>query len=114
MNSIDYCPNFEKGNGLIVCIGVDWQSGEVLMHCDMDETAWQKTLAEKFLYSYSTSEQKTIKQGESSGNIMKIHGIEKLACCDEDTDACVVKIEVLGTGKACHTGNKSCFFDKVV
>lgn len=102
-------PDFIKRDGLIFCIVQDWQSSEVLMHCYMDVSAWEKTKETGYLWRYSTSQGKLQKKGETSGNIMKVHEIS----LDCDRDACSIKVEVLGRGEACHTGNKSCFFNKV-
>lgn len=104
------CPDFKKRDGLILCIVQDWQSNEVLMHCYMDVSAWEKTRETGYLWRYSTSQKKLQQKGETSGNIMKIHEI----VLDCDRDACLIKVEVLGRGEACHTRNKSCFFDKVI
>lgn len=103
-------PDFEKRGGLILCIVQDWQSKEVLMHCYMDVSAWKKTRETSYLWRYSTSQEKLQQKGETSGNTMKVHEIS----LDCDRDACLVKVEVSGRGEACHTRNKSCFFDKVV
>lgn len=103
-------PDFEKRGGLILCVVQDWQSNEVLTHCYMDVFAWKKTRETGYLWRYSTSQGKLQKKGETSNNTMKIHEIN----LDCDRDACLIKVEVLGRGEICHTGNRSCFFDKIV
>ncbi len=102
-------PNFEKRDALIMCLIQDWQSKDVLMHCFMNKEAWEQTQKTGYLWRYSTSQQKMQQKGETSGNKMKV--LEIILDCDRD--ACLVKVEVLGKGEACHLKNQTCFFIKV-
>ena len=46
-------------------------------------------------------------KGETSGNVQDVKEIYY----DCDADAILLKIEQ--TGPACHTGNRSCFFNRI-
>ncbi|MFD1707776.1 bifunctional phosphoribosyl-AMP cyclohydrolase/phosphoribosyl-ATP diphosphatase HisIE [Siminovitchia sediminis] len=98
-------PDFSKG--LLPAIVVDDKSGEVLMLAYMDETAYQKTLETKETWFYSRSRQEYWNKGATSGNRQRVKSI--LADCDGDT--LLVRVDPLGP--ACHTGEKSCFFDTI-
>ena len=45
-------------------------------------------------------------KGETSGNRLKV--LEILVDCDEDT--LLLKVQRLGDGNVCHTGQRSCFY----
>ena len=91
--------------GLIPAIIQDYYTGEVLMMAFMNEEAFQKTLETNNTWFYSRSRQKLWKKGETSGNVQDIVSIAY--DCDSDT----LLIKVKQKGVACHTGEKSCFFN---
>jgi phosphoribosyl-AMP cyclohydrolase len=58
---------------------------------------------------YSRSRDKFWMKGESSGHVQEVLEIRT----DCDIDAIVLKIRQIG-GAACHTGHRSCFYQKMV
>jgi phosphoribosyl-AMP cyclohydrolase len=100
--------NFEKGNGLIPAIAQDFQTGQVLMMAFMNREAWEKTLASGKVHYWSRSRNELWFKGGTSGQVQVVKEI--FIDCDGDT--ILLKVEQLGGG-ACHTGYKSCFFQKI-
>lgn len=98
-------PDFSKG--LLPAVVVDDKSGEVLMLAYMDETAFNKTLETKETWFYSRSRKEYWNKGATSGNKQRVKSIQ--ADCDGDT--LLVRVDPLGP--ACHTGERSCFFDTI-
>lgn len=99
-------PNFSKG--LIPAIVVDVDTNEVLMLAYMNEEAYKKTLETKKTWFYSRSRNRLWNKGETSGHFQDVKEI--YIDCDEDT----LLIKVKQHGVACHTGEKSCFFRKIL
>lgn len=95
-------------NGLICAIAQDYETGEVLMQAYMNTEALEKTLETGYAHYYSRSRQKLWKKGETSGHTQKVVA----AAFDCDRDCLLLQVEQKGA--ACHTGNRSCFFDQVV
>jgi len=93
--------------GLIPAIVQDADSGEVLMLAYMNKEALRRTQSSGEAWFYSRSRKKLWHKGETSGNFIKVCSIWK--DCDSDT------ILVIGkpAGPVCHTGNKTCFFEKL-
>jgi phosphoribosyl-ATP pyrophosphohydrolase/phosphoribosyl-AMP cyclohydrolase len=94
--------------GLIPAIVQDYKSGDVLMIAYMNKEALKITLKEKRTCFYSRSRKILWRKGETSGHIQKVKGIYY----DCDADALLVKVEQ--TGVACHTGEWSCFYRKII
>jgi phosphoribosyl-AMP cyclohydrolase len=99
--------DFEKGNGLIPVVVQDAESKEVLMMAYANEEALEKTLSTGYAHYWSRSRQKLWMKGETSGHTQKIR--EVLTDCDYDTLLYVVDQK----GPACHTGNDTCFYNKL-
>ena len=97
--------DFTKLDGLIPAVIQDAVSGEVLMVGFMNQDAWERTLATGFATFYSRTRQRLWMKGETSGNRLRV--IESLVDCDDDT--VLLKVERLGDGNVCHTGERSCF-----
>lgn len=97
-----------NSNGLVPVIAQDINTGTVLMLAYMNKEAIEKTLNDKIVYYYSRSRQELWKKGETSGNKQILKGFYY----DCDADTILVKVEQIGV--ACHTGNYSCFFNKVL
>ncbi len=93
--------------GLIPAVVQDFYSKEVLMLAYMNEESINITKQEGYTCFYSRSRQELWRKGETSGHKQKV--MRMTADCDEDT----ILIEVIQTGNACHTGEKSCFFNIV-
>ena len=103
---LDLKKYFEKAT-LIPAIVQETGTGEVLMLAYMNEQSLKKTLETGYTWFWSRSRQKLWNKGESSGNVQRVISIK--ADCDHDT----LLLEVEQTGVACHTGNKSCFFNEI-
>lgn len=95
---------FDK-SGLVPVIIQDVQDNAVLMQAFMNKEALQKTLETKQTWFYSRSRKKLWHKGEESGHYQNVREI--LVDCDKD--CLLIKVEQIG-GKACHTGERSCFF----
>ncbi len=93
--------------GLVPAIVQDIDNGEVLMLAYMNKEALRRTLSSGEAWFYSRSRKKLWHKGETSGNYIKVCSLWK--DCDSDT------ILILGkpTCPVCHTGNKTCFFEKL-
>jgi phosphoribosyl-AMP cyclohydrolase len=100
--------DFSKLNGLVPAIAQDEASGEVLMQAFMNEEAWRRTLESGVAHYWSRSRKSLWKKGESSGNVQEVREIR----VDCDADCVLLKVRQVG-GAACHTGYRSCFFNKV-
>jgi len=94
-------------DGLVPAIAQDAHSGRVLMQAYMNREALEKTLETHGAHYYSRSRKCLWKKGETSGNVQKVVSI----AADCDFDCILMQIEQ--TGPACHTGEKSCFFNKL-
>jgi phosphoribosyl-ATP pyrophosphohydrolase/phosphoribosyl-AMP cyclohydrolase len=93
--------------GLIPAVVQDADTGEVLMLAYMNQAALEKTLSSGEAWFYSRSRKELWHKGETSGNIIKVLSVWK--DCDSDTLLLIGK----PTGPVCHTGNKTCFFEKL-
>lgn len=92
---------------LVPAIVQETGTGEVLMLAYMNAQSLEKTLETGYTWFYSRSRQKLWNKGETSGHVQKV--LKITADCDFDT----LLVEVEQTGPACHTGNKTCFFNEV-
>ncbi len=97
--------DFDKMGGLAPAVIQDADSGELLMLGFMNREALARTLQTGFATFYSRTRQKLWTKGETSGN--RLHVIAAWADCDRDT--VLLRVRVLGDGKVCHTGTRSCF-----
>ena len=94
-------------NTLIPVITQEASTGEVLMLAYMNTEALNISLKTGQATYWSRSRNELWVKGASSGNTQLIHAIS----LDCDGDAILLKVEQ--TGVACHTGNKSCFHQKI-
>ena len=94
--------------GLIHVIAQDYKDGTVLMLAYMNQEALQKTLESKEMWYWSRSRRVLWHKGDTSGHIQKVKEIYY----DCDADALLAKIEQVGD-IACHTGERSCFFNRI-
>jgi len=99
--------DFTKGNGLIPVVVQDAGSKEVLMLAYANEEALKKTLSTGYAHYWSRSRKKLWMKGETSGHTQKIKQIK--TDCDYDTLLYVVEQK----GPACHTGEYTCFHNKL-
>jgi len=94
--------------GLVPAIAQDAESGDVLMVAWMNREALKQTVELGEAVYWSRSRKKLWHKGEESGHTQKVREI-RLDC---DEDVVLLKIEQAG-GIACHTGRRSCFFQKL-
>ena len=94
--------------GLIPAIVIDDESGEVLTLAYMNKESLGISLEKKLTCFWSRSRQELWLKGETSGNYQHIVSIT--ADCDMDA----LTVRVRKDGPACHTGENSCFFNKVM
>lgn len=93
--------------GLIPAVIQDVHNKDVLMVAYMNEESLQLSLETGETHFWSRSRKKLWHKGETSGHIQKIKTI--FVDCDQDT----LLVEVEQVEAACHTGKRSCFFEKL-
>ena len=91
-------------DGLLPCVVQDWNTGEVLTVAYMNEEALTRTRESGETWFWSRSRQELWHKGETSGNVQRVR--ELRWDCDADTLLALVE----PAGPACHTGERSCFF----
>jgi phosphoribosyl-AMP cyclohydrolase len=94
--------------GLVPAIAQDAQTGEVLMFAWMNREALELTAESGNAVYWSRSRGRLWRKGEESGHTQKV--LELRVDCDKDV--VLLKIEQSG-GIACHTGRRSCFFNRL-
>jgi len=100
--------DYSKLNGLIPAVIQDAETSEVLMVGFMNDEALAHTRRTGFATFYSRSRSTLWTKGETSGNRLQV--TELLVDCDDDT--VLVKVKRLGDGNVCHTGERTCFFQR--
>ncbi len=93
---------------LISATVVDFQNKSVLMQAWMNKEAFTKTIETEKATYFSRSRNKLWVKGEESGNIQLVKEI-RLDC---DADSLLLYVEQKGV--ACHTGNLTCFDEKII
>lgn len=93
-------------NGLIPAIVQDSRTREVLMIAYMNSEALEKTVEGPDVWFFSRSRNQLWHKGDTSGNYLKVAELR----ADCDGDALLVLADPLGP--ACHTGNRTCFFEE--
>ena len=94
-------------NGLIPAIVQDADSGDVLMLGYMNQESVDLTLSKGEVWFYSRSRQELWHKGATSGNRLMVREL----WLDCDGDAILVKAKPMGP--TCHTGERSCFFQRL-
>lgn len=94
--------------GLVPVIIQDAENGEVLQLAYMNEQAYGDTLRTGMMNYYSRSRREQWLKGETSGHYQYVQSLT--ADCDKDT----LLARIHQVGAACHTGSRSCFFQKIV
>jgi len=100
-------PDFNKSE-LLPAIIQDATTGDVLMLAYMNRESYNRSVKTKKTWFYSRSRKELWNKGATSGHFQEI--VEIYLDCD--LDAILVKVNQ--TGVACHTGNRSCFFEKII
>ncbi|QTR45704.1 phosphoribosyl-AMP cyclohydrolase [Thiothrix litoralis] len=96
-----------NADGLIPAIAQQHDTHEVLMMAWMNRESIEETLQTGRVCYWSRSRNKFWRKGESSGQMQVLK--ELRIDCDADT----ILLLVDQTGPACHTGRRSCFYNKV-
>ncbi|MFI3206727.1 MAG: 1-(5-phosphoribosyl)-5-[(5-phosphoribosylamino)methylideneamino]imidazole-4-carboxamide isomerase [Clostridia bacterium] len=93
---------------LIPAIVQEASTGKILMLAYMNMESMQKTMETGYTWFYSRSRNELWNKGATSGHTQKV--VSLTSDCDDDT----LLIQVNQIGPACHTGNHSCFFKKLI
>jgi len=99
--------DFTKRNGLIPVVLQDRKTKDVLMVAYTNKEALDNTLRTGKAWFWSTSRNKLWMKGEESGHIQRVLDV----CVDCDSDALLYLID--SEGSVCHTGNRSCFHNRL-
>jgi phosphoribosyl-AMP cyclohydrolase len=94
-------------DGLVPTIAQQHDSGEVLMLAWMNREALRETVATGRACYWSRSRGQLWRKGETSGQVQRV--VELRLDCDLDA----VLLRVDQSGVACHTGRRSCFFNRI-
>ncbi|MGD0759916.1 MAG: phosphoribosyl-AMP cyclohydrolase [Candidatus Sulfotelmatobacter sp.] len=101
--------DFDKMQGLVPAVVQDAASGELLMVGFQNQEALDATLRTGLVTFYSRTRKALWTKGETSGNFL--HVVDARTDCDRDT--LLFKVRVMGEGKVCHTGTRSCFTEEL-
>jgi phosphoribosyl-AMP cyclohydrolase len=101
--------DFNKMQGLVPAVVQDAASGDLLMLGFLNQEALDTTLRTGMVTFYSRTRQALWTKGETSGNYLQV--VDAWTDCDRDT--VLFKVRVLGEGKVCHTGTRSCFTEEL-
>ncbi len=93
--------------GLIPAIAQDADTHEVLMLGYMNQESLRRTLSSGEVWLYSRSRQELWHKGATSDNRLRVRSV--FLDCDGDT----ILVQVEPSGPVCHTGNRTCFFQKL-
>lgn len=94
--------------GLIPAIIQDYRTHEVLMIAYMNLESVRRTLKLKKTCFWSRSRKEYWVKGMTSGHFQFVKSISY----DCDQDALLIKVRQVGV--ACHTGNRSCFYRRII
>ena len=94
--------------GLVPAIAQDAEDGRILMMAWMNREALKLTASTGTAVYWSRSRNKLWHKGEESGHQQRVSEI-RLDC---DNDVIMLQVEQVG-GIACHTGRRSCFFQRL-
>ncbi len=97
---------FDK-NGLISAIIQDYKNKDVLMVAYMNKESVKRTIKLGKTCFWSRSRKEYWVKGMTSGHFQFVKGMYY----DCDMDALLIKVRQVG--KACHTGNRSCFYRSI-
>ncbi len=94
--------------GLMPAVMQDYKTGEVLMLAYMNKESLKRTLKLGKTCFWSRSRKEYWVKGETSGHFQFVKDVSY----DCDADCLLIKVRQIGA--ACHTGNRSCFYRKIV
>lgn len=95
-------------DGLVPAVAQDAASGELLMLAWMNREALARTADTGRAVYWSRSRGGLWQKGEQSGH----HQLVRELRLDCDHDTVLLRVEQVG-GIACHTGRRSCFYQKL-
>lgn len=98
----------KNSDGMVPVIVQDYKTNDVLMLAYMNEEAFNTTINIGKMTYYSRSRQELWIKGMTSGHIQYVKSLT--ADCDYDT----LLARVSQIGAACHTGNRTCFFNEII
>lgn len=101
-------PKFDS-DGLMPVVTTDAQTGKLLMHAYMNQTALMKTIETGEAHYYSRSRQTLWHKGATSGLIQYVQQL----LIDDDQDCLWMRVTVAGSGASCHVGYRSCFYRQI-
>jgi phosphoribosyl-ATP pyrophosphohydrolase/phosphoribosyl-AMP cyclohydrolase len=93
--------------GLLPAIVQDAETGEVLTLAYMNAESLRLTLETGETWFWSRSRGELWHKGATSGNVQRV--VEVRADCDEDA----LLVRVVPAGPACHTGERTCFYQTI-
>lgn len=99
----------KNSDEMVPVIVQDYKTDEVLMLAYMNEESYNKTFETGKMTYWSRSRNELWTKGMESGHLQYV----KSLTADCDLDTILAKVEQVG-GIACHTGARSCFFNKIV
>lgn len=94
-------------DGMVPVIVQDYENNDVLMLAYMNEEAYLKTLDTGIMTYWSRSRNELWVKGDTSGHYQYV----KSLYLDCDLDTILAKVDQVGA--ACHTGNRTCFFNEI-
>ena len=97
-----------NSDGHVTVVVQDYKTNEVLMVAYMNEEAFDTTLKTGKMTYWSRSRNELWTKGLTSGHVQYV----KSLTVDCDLDTMLAKVSQVGA--ACHTGNRSCFFNELV
>lgn len=97
-----------NSDGMVPVIAQDYQTNEVLMLAYMNEEAFNTTLETGKMTYWSRSRNELWTKGLTSGHLQFVKSLT--LDCDNDT----ILAKVAQIGAACHTGNRTCFFQPLI
>ena len=92
-----------RGRGIFPAHNKAADMGWVLKSLYMEKGAVGKTQPTKEVWRFSRAENRLMRKGDTSGNVLHVESI----AADCDIDALVVRVHPVGP--ACHTGERTCF-----
>ncbi|MDE6254039.1 MAG: bifunctional phosphoribosyl-AMP cyclohydrolase/phosphoribosyl-ATP diphosphatase HisIE [Lachnospiraceae bacterium] len=97
-----------NSDGHLPVVVQDYKTNEVLMMAYMNEEAFNTTIKTGRMTYYSRSRKELWVKGLTSGHFQYV----KSLTIDCDNDTLLAKVKQIGA--ACHTGNRTCFFNTLV
>lgn len=96
-----------NNDGMVPVIVQDDETNQVLMLAYMNEEAYNNTIEGGVMTYWSRSRNELWLKGDTSGHYQYVRSL--YADCDLDT----ILARVEQVGAACHTGNRTCFFNEI-